>query len=272
MFPLRLSALVLFCFPLVTNAFAQQTTASTAPPVRDAQATAVISRSLSAMGSAAIHQGQTVLVSGAITLQGSATKTFPIVMTSRGNSQIRSELTTDKGVRVTIISGGHGIIRQPDGSTRYLLDDNLVSNRVEHLPQLSFLSEFTRSDMALKYLGSSTLEGSQIEVIEASLVSGTTPAETARSQERTRTLFSFNSTTGLLAAVQRSHFAENSPEQSQVTETRFDDYRNVNGVMVPFRQRTFIDGTLLILLQINSVDLSATATDAEFSLVDGAQQ
>ena len=272
MFPLRLSALVLLCSSLLTNAFAQQITASTDPPARDPQAIAVISRSLSAMGAAAIHQGQTVVVSGTITLQGSPSKAFPIIITSRGNSQIRTELTTDKGVRVTVISNGHGIIRQPDGSVRYLLDDNLISTRVEHLPQLSILSEFLRSDMALKYIGTSALEGAQVDVIDASLISGTTSAEAARSQERTRTLFFFNSTTGLPASVQRSNFAENSPEQSQVTETRFDDYRNLNGVMVPFRQRTFLDGTPLMLLQLNSADLNATATDAEFSLADGVQQ
>lgn len=49
-------------------------------------------------------------------------------------------------------------------------------------------------------------------------------------------------------------------------ETAFDDYRSVDGVMVPFRIRTFVDGQAESVMQVERVDLGVPIADAVFRM------
>src|SRR5438309_1373522 len=150
-------SLALFCLFVASLAFAQSSPVGTTP--KALAASSVAQRSLAAMGSNSLVPNQSVQATGTLTLHGSSDVVFPVVLKSLGTQLLRMELTTSKGLRLFVANAGHGIIRQPDGSVRQLLDDNMLVQRVNHIPALSLLSEYAQNQVALEYVGNSLVDG-----------------------------------------------------------------------------------------------------------------
>lgn len=208
------------------------------------------------MGSGNLAANQSVQAVGTLTWHGSTDIVFPVVLKSLGTQLLRTELTTNKGVRVTIVNAGHGIIRQPDGSVRQLSLDNTLVQRVNHIPSLSLLSEFSQGAVALEYVGNSVVDGAAVDIVAISL----------SSQSRTRVLYYIDSKTAFVNRIDQPNYAENDPNDVQSLQTRLSDYRLVNGVAVPFLQETYADGKPLFALALNSVTFGVTLSDSDFSL------
>jgi hypothetical protein len=191
---------------------------------------------------------------------------FPVVLKSLGTHRLRTELSTSKGLRLFIVNHGHGIIRQPDGSIRQLVDDNMMVQRINYIPVLSLLGEYDQKDISIDYLGASVMEGTTVEIVAISLYSGTTTQEAESLKNRTQILYYIDSNTGLVTRIDRTNYAENDPNDIEKLETRFSDYRLVSGVMIPFQQRTSIDGAPYQDLVLTSVALGGILSDSDFSL------
>ncbi|HEX3871421.1 MAG TPA: hypothetical protein VHV77_13340 [Pirellulales bacterium] len=74
----------------------------------------------------------------------------------------------------------------------------------------------------------------------------------------------FNKTNGLLAAMQRQTI---NPEMRQVTErTTFEDYQQIDGVMVPMKQVTTHDGKPFSSVAFSDYKLLEKIDDSEFSI------
>ena len=69
---------------------------------------------------------------------------------------------------------------------------------------------------------------------------------------------------GLVAGISRRQYADRSLDLSFVLAHAFSDYRNVNGLMFPFRIEKFIDGILRETIVVNTVELNAPISDAIF--------
>jgi hypothetical protein len=257
----RRISFILTCVLIASAAFAQSPTAP-----KNAQASAVAQRSLAAMGSNNLVPNQTALAAATLTLHGNSDTAFTVVLKSLGTQQLRTELTTSKGLRLTIVNAGHGIIRQPDGSIRQLSDANTLAYRVNHIPALSLLSEYPQNTVALEYVGNSVVDGSTVDIVAASLYLGATVQAAQASQNRTRVLYYIDGKTGLVNRIDQLNYAENNPIDVQNLQTHLSDYRLVNGVAVPFRQETYADGQPLFTLVLNSVTFGVTVSDSDFSL------
>ena len=131
--------------------FAQQT----ATVQRDAQAVSLLQQSLTAMGGAQALSLQDCLATGtAQSFRPDGTSvTFPIVKKSKGTRMVRTEIQQSGGTRVRIVNTGMGAIQTPDGKVRKLFANNLVAERIEHLPALSILSEWQSSNIEIRYVG-----------------------------------------------------------------------------------------------------------------------
>jgi hypothetical protein len=256
---------VVLVYLLTTSlAFAQSPSVGNAP--KDPQASSIAQRSLAAMGSGSVTPNQTVQAAGTLTLHGTSDTAFPVILKSRGTQKLRTELTTSKGVRLSIVNTGHGIIRQPDGSVRQLSDANTLAQRVSHIPALSLLSEYPQNTVALEYLGNLVVDGSTVDIVAVSLYLGATVKDAQSSQGRTRTLYYIDSKTGLVNRIDQLNYAENDPTDTQKLQTHLSDYRLVNGVAVPFLQETYAEGQPLFTLALNSVTFGVTVSDSDFSL------
>ncbi|HEY2468935.1 MAG TPA: hypothetical protein VGI45_14005 [Terracidiphilus sp.] len=258
---MRLSGSVLVPFLLVPITPAQSV--MTSPP-RDASAIALAQSSLAAMGGMNLSPGQSVAMTGVLNLAGTSLTSFPIVIKTHGTDRLRSELTIADGVRVTVISGGAGAIRQPDGRTRQLASENVTGYRNQYLPALSLLSEFGLPTTSVENLGPTNVDGSIADVVALGLWSASPAGSAAQTAQTTRTLFYIDRTTRLVLRMQLLHYSENVGGTAKKMEIRFSDYRPVQGIQVPFHQQTYVDGALLINLQLSAVDLNAATTDGDF--------
>jgi len=234
---------------------------------KDATATAVAQRSLNLMGTNQLVPGQTVTVTGAITLSADKPVVFPVVITSRGSSQMRSVITTPKGPRLFIVNNGHGVIRYPDGTVKWLADENMVSQRVSHIPAISLLSEYASPGTSLENIGPATVDGRLADVVAIGIYSGNDTSSAQQEAKKTRTLIYSDHASGLVLRVQQLNYGEDIRSDAQQFETRYSDYRDVSGVLVPFHQQLYVDGRLLQDFVISSVTFGTIVSDADFALL-----
>ena len=230
--------------------------AQVAAPPKDPLATALATRSLTAMGSSATD----------CTLQGnvafsSSSLTMPVVLKNSGTSKARVELSTPKGMSVVLVNGGAGELIQPSGKAVRLSGNNTVFRRVPHLPGFSILSEHDSQTTKLEYLPA-TAAGP--EGIALSLESDSADAD--EMAKMTRTVFTFDPLTGFVTQINYTRFAENDSNAKTAIEVHFSNYQAVNGVQVPFTQVTMADGKLESTLQLSSADCQTPIDSSEFTL------
>jgi len=218
------------------------------------------------MGGAKLSAGQSVIMTGTITLSGSSSVPFPVIIKTRGTSQLRSELTTSKGLRVTVISSGAGAIKQPDGTIKRLAPENVAGYRNQYLPALSSLFEFGFASAPIGNLGPANVDGATADVISIGTSSKPTLGSSSTATQASQILFYIDRATQFVTRMQRLHYSENVSDETQTMEIRFSDYRAIQGVSIPFHQQTYIDGSMLMDLQLSSVDLSASTADSDFFL------
>jgi hypothetical protein len=258
-------AIGLCCLGLLQGTVSYAQSASVNTP-KDATANLVAQRALTALGATQIQTGEGVLVSGTLNVSGNKPAAFPIVLKSRGTAQLRTELTTSTGVRVTIVSNGSGKIIQPDGSVRWLTPDNTISQRITHIPVLSLLAEYQQPTVSTQYLGTTSIDSTTADVVGLGIFVANNVVSAQQQSQNTQHLFYIDHASGLLLRVQELHYAENVNGDSQGLETRFSDYRAIQNVMIPFHQQTYVDGQLLFDLSLTNVTLPVSLTDSDFSL------
>lgn len=251
--------LLLFSHPSLTA----EPVSTTAP--KDPTANSIAQRALNALGAAQIQANEGVIASGTLSLGGNKPATFPIVMKSRGTEQLRSELTTPKGTRITIINDGAGKIVQPDGTVRWLDTENTVSQRVTQIPALSLLAEYQLPTVSTQYMGTANVNGSTADVIALGVYSATKATSAQSESQLTQKLFYIDHSSSLILRMQEIHYSENGSDSDGV-EIRYSDYRSVQGVMVPFDQQTYANGKLVFDFSVSNVSFGVTLPDSDFVL------
>ena len=86
-------------------------------------------------------------------------------------------------------------------------------------------------------------------------------------REMTKTKFIIDPDSSMVSSMKYPNAAENDPGFIQQMEVLYSDYRNVNGVAVPFKQVTNADGALQSEITIESVSFGVGLLDSEFEFV-----
>lgn len=252
-----------FVLALVVTAapLAAQTVAT-----KDPQAVAVAQQSISAMGGTTFPI-QDCVVSGTLQyVTPKGTVTLPIVIKSKGTTQVRTEVQWPQGTRVRILNGGQGAILKSDGTVVWLLTNNTIAERASHIPVLSLLADAGSTSMEVLNSGTGAVSGRPTNIISISYVPTSDSKWAKFYRSTTLTLFHIDTTSGTIAKTEYLSFAENDTNLSQKVETYFSDYRNTSGVLVPYQQTTYTDGTLSSTLTFSSVAFNVGISDSEFTL------
>ena len=249
---------------LVSSLLGAQTLAS--GPVRDASAQQTMSNAVMEMGAAGMGPGSTLTMSGQLPLHGQTSSIFPLTIKARGATDSRAELTTLDGVRTTVIHGGRGMIRKPDGSATFLSPNNTAAFQTPYLPALALQSLANSQSTEIQNLGSTTVDGVALDVVATGLYQGITPGRSEKLADQTRTIFYIQHASGFVARIVRLHYAEGQDGDSQVEDIRYSDYRTVNGVMVPFHQETWSGDQLLFEVNFSTVSFDAAIGDSDFEI------
>lgn len=249
---------------------------------KNAQALAIAQRSVAAMGgpTALSAAGDGVLApdsiaTGTLTLYGNNVKdkanVIPIVLKTKGTGRVRLELQWPSGITIRILNSGEAVMQRPDGTMRRLLMNNTYSERVSHIPAFSLLAENAAQTVELEQISDKLVGAERRNVIALSVVPTADPDQAKLFREQTRTTFEIDSTSGLVIRIGHPLAAEKNSNVLQQTEIEYSDYRTVEGVAVPFRQKSYADGKLESELVLDSMSFKVQLADSEFELPKGGR-
>jgi outer membrane lipoprotein-sorting protein len=243
--------------------------------VKDPKATIIAQTAVDAMGGDAAIQGyRDSLAVGSLTVyqQESPTR-YPISLKSKGLLETRVETEMPEGRHIRIMNQGHATMQKPDGTVRSLGLNNVVGERVSHIPLLSLLAEYKSPKVSLTYKGEAQVNGQMVNAIALSFVPYTDSVQGPFFSSITETIYYVNMKTGLVDKMQYEDYEEGNHQQHHRTiEDYFSQYQNISGIAVPFRQVTYFGGKLESELTLSSISFNSGLLDAEFTLTQGGTQ
>ncbi len=244
---------------------AQQTQQSTPPaPSRDPQAISILRNTLAAMGGQSAASIQDTLVIATTTPpvdRGGS----PVAVTikTKGMNMIRADSTGSGNNDSVIYNKGRELHSSSNGwSTTN--SANAEHKRIEHLPALMLAYELARSDFSVSYIGQETLNGRSIHHLSLARVSTTGTGVDDILTKNSRLDLFIDSQTFLIAKISFLYLATNDWRRGYPMEIYYDDYRTVNGLLVPFHQRYVYDGQPAGEMQFTSMVVNQGASDSDF--------
>lgn len=241
--------------------FVASVCAHTQSTAKNNQAIVVLQESLVAMGGAASGISDSV-ATGTVTFHnGKDPYSSPITLKTKDTTAHSTELTLDGKQSVSVVNRGLGSKRQegktgelPLWTTKYLLPEHLVGLRLKQALD-------ARSNVV--YLGLEDVSGQSCHRIQifASPPEGI-PAEQEKMISEIE-LF-IDSKTFLVVKAKSYIFSPEIIENRSLLETYYSDYRNVNGMLVPFRISRHLSGSPYSETVLDSVDLNAVLSSSDF--------
>jgi hypothetical protein len=218
-------------------------------------------------GAAAIAGYQDSQASATYTLyQGTTSVSWPVTLKSKGTQESRSDTQKSSGTVTRIVNQGQGVIERPDGTVQWLITNNTLAEYVSFIPLLSILSNYqTAATVQLVYQGVTQVNGQNADAIAVSYVPTTDPVQGPVYASMTQIVFYVDQSTSVIDEIQYTNYSENDSTTQSIT-VFYSNYQSVNGMLVPYSQTTYADGTLESMLTINSITFNVGLSDSDFNL------
>lgn len=254
---------LLLCLVLVPSLQASsKANSSTVTVTKDPQAMSVVQNALIQSGGTTAYQDS--LATGTSTENAVAT---PVTLKSKGTQLFRADYSNPKGTTSYILNQGIAVIENPDGTVTNLVTNNTFGERVLQVPLGSLLAEYQAALVDVIYSGVTQVNGSTVDTVTMDVLYTTSDSVSAAFYRSiTSTIFYIDQKSGLLIKVQYPHCAENETNAIDTIEVYFSDYRNINGVQVPFHQTTYDNGALDEDIVLESMSLNVGLPDSDFTL------
>jgi hypothetical protein len=253
--------LVLFLFAFPLTALAQQQAIA---PARDPQAMAVLNNTLTAMGGQNVTTIQDTVVQATLIPPPSRAGTpGTVTITTKGPNKLRLD-GSGNGKNSAVIFNSGTELRSKDSGWRLAPSANSDHQRIEHLPVLMLTYELTRSDLSATYVGVETLEGRSVHHLLLARVSSLGNGLDQTFTRNSQLDIWVDAKTMLVSKVSFLYLSETDWRIGLPMEIFYDDYRNVNGLLVPFHQKCLFDGQPLDDMQITSFAVNQGPNDSKF--------
>lgn len=236
--------------------------------IRDPVAIQVALLSATAMGSDAALAASTSRATAQVTLAIDNSPSYSLVYETGGTQRIRRTTQNDYGSVVRIVNTGVGQLTT-NGIVTPLPLDSTLGERVRHIPALSLIAEVSNPSLEVTYEGSEAINGAACDRISISQPLIGDPQQADSFRELTKTTFWIDQQTRFV--LKEAHTERNSkptPGTYRV-ELYFANYRQVQGVAMPFTQVTFVDGQPASEVAISAVQFNAGVPDSDFALQGG---
>jgi hypothetical protein len=246
-----------FLFSLLAVAFPIQAFAQTVQ--RDSQAVAVLAQAQAAMGAATAPVADTVAIGNVAYWDG---RTGTVRIETKGIGRLRFETTLDGKTNTVVVSAGRGY--SLEGATRRKLPVWVTQYlRVEHLPALSRIADYLQPNTKLAYLGVETVSGRAAHHIRISAApTDNTPADIEDLISEFHVFVDCESLQ-VLKTITFDFSPEIIENRSQV-ETYYSDYRDIGGLLVPFRVTRYVSGQLFSETTFTSIATNVGVPDGDF--------
>ena len=264
-----LSFFVALLVTLPNSPASQQATSSSS--TSSTQATQLLQQSLAAL------QGNTSISD--VTLSGSArriagsddesgTATLKALASGAG----RMDLALSGGQRIEIcnstVTPPAGSWSGPDGVSHPISYHNLMTDPAWFFPAFPISRAFSSSGYATAYIGQETRSGQSVQHVQVWQISTVqTPPGTPTFQHLSQMDFYLDSTTLLPAAATFNTHPDNDMGLDLPVEIRFSDYRSLNGSQIPYHIQKFLNNSLLLDFQAQTVTPNSGLSAAAFGVL-----
>jgi hypothetical protein len=218
------------------------------------------------------------LIVSDVTLQGTARRvagsddeTGTAVLKALATGEARIDLGLPSGPRSEIRSsstdGPAGVWSAADGAKHPIALHNLWIDSAWFFPALTFARLTNSPSYSLSYVGQETRNGQTVVHLSASQ---TIPARSAKLSTLIQHLSQMDvfldSASLLPVAVSFNVHPDEDAGLNIPVEIHFSGFRLVNGAQVPFRVQKYLNNSLLLDLQFQSVALNTDLTPSAFSI------
>jgi len=263
-----LAGLIALVFSFSNLVSAQQTAAP--GPASSSQATTLLAQSSAALtGTARISD---ITLSGTVErIAGGDDETGTAVLKSIAAGASSVSLSLPSGMRSEIQNSSAtpsvGTWSGPDGVSHAVAFHNLLIGPAWFFPAFTIAQGLSASGFVATYVGAETHNGEAVQHVSLSQPSlfPNTPSAMSSAHLTQVDLF-LNSTTLLPSAIAFNIHPDNNAGLDIPVEIRFSNYTPVNGVQVPFHIQKYLNNTLVLDFQANSVVLNSGLTPSSFSL------
>jgi hypothetical protein len=258
---LRRIVLISFLLLIPLSAHSQQAL------IQNPQAMALATQALAALaGSTQVND---------ITLTGTATRTAgpdiesgTVVLEALGDSYSRLDLTLSNGARhevrnLSSISAPQGYWIGTDGTSHPFSFHNCMTDAPWFAPALSVLSQLSNPNLVVSYIGQETRAGTTVQHLHF-VIQSTPPDPTGFDQSLSAEDLYLNASTYLPVALSFNTHPDNDAGKNIPVEIDFLNYQQVNGTQIPMHVQKFLNGTLLLDLNIQSAVLNSGLQPSDF--------
>lgn len=249
-------ALAVLCVVLASSLFAQTTDSTTQT---DLQAQLIIQKSaIAQMGNNAV---QDVQLKGTVVLHTGAGNHGSITLSADSGGQSRVFMNLDSGSRAEY-SSGHAedpacTWTDAEGKVHDAAIHNCWTDGAWFFPTMSIAAGQQQGKTVIAYKGRAQRADSAVDQIVtsrsvANLNIKQKPSSTDFIKKLSTQSIYFDSVTGLPASITFATHPDDDAGKDIPVEIRFSDYRDVNGVKVPFHIEKFFNGSLLFEISVES--------------------
>jgi hypothetical protein len=229
---------------------------------RDPQAIAIVQQSLTAI---TINIPADSSATGTVTVvEGSTTLAGTIQILTRGAGQTAETVTLPNSQRQVIYSSGDA--KEVTAGQSVIPPLELaVTDQCPDFPLPFLLSSLSSPDVAFRYIGLETLNGTVVQHIQIwnTFASNSHLQQLAPFSMRDIWFDAQNRLPVKVAYVRRTG---GIAQPSFAIELSFSSYANINGVLYPFQIKKSFNGTPWETIMIQSVAFNVGLTDAQFQV------
>jgi hypothetical protein len=207
----------------------------------------------------------TVSSSGKIAPSNSLDASEPVLLKSKGDARTRWELGSPGETHSFVFNNGAGKAKHSSSEKPMPLWQTKY-NRQEHFPALLCGREAERAGMAIVYVGLEKVGDTPVHHIKISAATHGQP-KLADAIELIISEFHIFLDAKSLLVVKSARFAFSAVaiENRSLLETYYGDYKQVNGVLMPFTITRFLAGQKVDEISFDSVQLNVAIDDSEFN-------
>src|SRR5712692_7946541 len=231
-------------------------------PQRDSQALVVLQRSLAAMGGAVPADS---VATGNVTLfAGSKTENGTIRILTRGLEQSAEQIQTPDANRSIVYSQGLANRVDSSGTTPFTLE-LAASSQTPCFPFALIARALNNPDYAFQYLGLEALGSAQAHHLRL-WNTFSSSSKLQRLAEFTAKNLWIDAVSGLPLKLALDQRNGGGAESRIPLAVFYSDYRNLGGVLYPFRVDKSLNGTPWAKITITQVAFNTGLTDNDFPI------
>jgi hypothetical protein len=258
---------LLFClFAIAISADSQQTsTVATQNPI----AVTLATKSVAAL-SGSVQISDITLTGTATRTAGSDVENGTFTLKALGSLESRLDLVLSGSTRSEVLSTSTatspGFWTLNNGTPNPVAYHNTLAGVVWFFPTFSALAQTSNPYCSVSYVGLETRQGTAVQHLYIAFQNPTASAsENQQLAQLSGTDVYLDSSSNLPLALVFSTHPDNNALFNISAEVDFSNYEATKGVLIPFHIQKFLNGTLLLDLEVQTATLNSGLTDSSFS-------